>query len=249
MVAIMEVINDLLNYNNMKIVQNTDWFSFSLDSVLLANFVKVKSNMKIIDFCTGNAPIPLFLSTRITSEIIGIELQKPIYDLAIKSINLNRLNNQIKILNEDVKNISKKYETDTFDLITCNPPYFKKEKSKLVNSNKIKAIARHEIELELNDIFKSAKKILKNNASLAIIHRTDRLIEIITLMKENNIEPKRIRFIYPKKGSLSNMVLIEGKKNAKVGLKVEKPLIVHDENGNYSNEVLKIFNGGDAHEN
>lgn len=240
----MEVINDLLNYNNLKIVQNTKWFSFSLDSVLLANFVYVNNKMKIIDFCTGNAPVPLFLSTKTNSKIIGVELQKEIYDLAIKSVKINKKENQIEILNKDVKELAKLYETDTFDLITCNPPYFKATALSNINNNSIKSLARHEISLKMDDIFKIAKKILKNNGKIALVQKTDRLIDIITCMKNNNIEPKRIRFIYPFLDSKSNLCLIEGSKNGKPGIIIEKNLIVHNNNGEYSDEVLKIFNGG-----
>lgn len=238
----MEVINDLLNYNNLKIVQNTDWFSFSLDSVLLANFVNVNNKQKIIDFCTGNAPIPLFLSTKTKSKIIGVELQKEVYDLAIKSIKLNNLEDKITIINEDVKNLTNIYETDTFDLITCNPPYFKVCDNSNTNKNKTKTIARHEMFLNLDDIFKCAKKILKNNGRIAMVHRTDRLIDIITIMKKYNIEPKRIKFIYPFKQSKSNMVLIEGSKNGKTGLIVEDSIIVHNADGSYTDFVKNIFN-------
>lgn len=240
----MEVINDLLNYNNLKIVQNPNWFNFSLDSVLLANFVKVNNKQKIIDFCSGNAPVPLFLSTKTKSKITGVELQKPIFDLAVKSIKLNKLEDQIQMINKDVKELSKLYETDTFDLITCNPPYFKYENNDNINNEEIKAIARHEIKLNLEDIFKCAKKILKNNGKIAIVHKTDRLIDIIFYMKNNNIEPKRIQFIYPFLESRSNLVIIEGAKNAKPGLIVEKSIVVHNNDGSYTDEVKNIFNGG-----
>ncbi len=240
----MEVINELLNYNNLKIIQNTDWFNFSLDSVLLANFVKVNNKYKIIDFCSGNAPIPLFLSTKTQAKIIGVEIQKPIFDLAIKSVKLNKLENQIQIINEDVKKLDQIYETDTFDLITCNPPYFKYKNDNNINNNKIKAIARHEIKLNLQDVFKCAKKVLKNNGKIAIIHQTDRLIDIIFYMKNNNIEPKRIQFVYSYSSSRSNLVIIEGAKNANPGLIVEKSIIVHNNDGSYTQEVMNIFNGG-----
>lgn len=240
----MEVINDLLNYGNLKIVQNSNWFSFSLDSVLLADFVKVNNKMKIIDFCTGNAPIPLFLSTKTKSEIIGVELQKEVFFLAERSIKLNNLENQIKVLNMDVNDIPNIYDTDVFDLITCNPPYFKISEKSNTNKDNIKAIARHEINLNLDNIFKIAKKVLKNNGKIAMVHRTDRLIDIISSMKKNNIEPKRLKIIYPFKDSKSNMILIEGAKNGKPGLEIEKSLIVHNIDGAYTNEVLTVFNGG-----
>jgi len=240
----MEVINDLLNYKDLKIVQNPKWFSFSLDSVLLANFVKVNNKMKIIDFCCGNAPIPLFLSTKTKSKIVGVELQKEVFDLAKKSVTLNKLDDQIEIINMDVNNISNIYETDTFDLITCNPPYFKVEKESNINIDNVKAVARHELNLTLNNIFKCAKKLLKNNGKIVMVHRTDRLIDIILEMKNNNIEPKRIKFVYPFEDSKSNMVLIEGAKNGKTGLEIEKSIIVHNRDGSYRDEILNIFNGG-----
>ena len=240
----MEVINDLLNYGDLKIVQNPKWFSFSLDSVLLANFAKVNNRFRIIDFCCGNAPIPLFLSTKTSSKIIGVEIQKEVYDLAIKSVSLNKLEEQIEIINKDVNEIAKIYETDTFDLITCNPPYFKVEKGSNINPDIVKATARHELNLTLDDIFKIAKKLLKNNGKIVMVHRTDRLIDIITKMKHNNIEPKRIRFVYPFEDSKSNMVLIEGSKNGKTGLEIEKNIIIHNSDGSYKEEILRIFNGG-----
>lgn len=240
----MEVINDLLNYNNLKIYQNTNWFNFSIDSVLLANFVKVNNKMKILDMCTGNAPIPLFLSTKTKSKIIGVEIQPEVYDLALKSVKTNNLDEQINILNMDVKKLNSVFETDSFDLITCNPPYFKLEENSLTNDNEIKRKARHEVDLCLDDVFKCAKKILKNNGKIAIIHRTERLIEIISSMKQNNIEPKRLQFIFPFASSNSNLVLIEGSKNGNSGCLVENDIIVHNNDGTYTENINKIFNGG-----
>lgn len=238
----MEEINRLLNYKNLNIVQNTDWFKFSIDSVLLSNFVKItKNTTNIIDFCTGNAPIPLILSTKTRANITGVEIQKDVYNLAKKSIEINNLQDRIEILNMDVKDIAQKYESDSFDLITCNPPYFKLKKSSIINDNDIKSVARHEIYINLDDIFKVARKILKNNGTIAIVHRTDRLIDIIDCMKKNNIEPKRLQLVYPKFNKESNIVLIEGAKNGKSSLKVLPPIYVHDEDGNYLEEIKKMF--------
>lgn len=238
----MEEINRLLNYKDLKIVQNTDWFKFSIDSVLLSNFVKItKNTTNIIDFCTGNAPIPLILSTKTRANIKGVEIQKDVYNLAKKSIEINNLQDRIEILNMDVKDIAQKYESDSFDLITCNPPYFKLKESSIINDNDIKSVARHEIYINLDDIFKVARKILKNNGTIAIVHRTDRLIDIIDCMKKNNIEPKRLQLVYPKFNKESNIVLIEGAKNGKSSLKVLPPIYVHDEDGNYLEEIKKMF--------
>lgn len=238
----MEIVNRLLNYKDLKIVQNTDWFAFSLDSVLLANFVTINKNTKnIIDLCTGNAPIPIILSTKTNASITGVELQEEIYDLAKKSIDINNLQDKITILNMDVNDLIKKYETDTFDVITCNPPYFKVKETSNLNDNRIKTIARHEIYLELDEIFSLSKKLLKNNGIISIVHRPERLIEIIESMRKNNIEPKKIRFVYPKRNSECNILLIEGAKNGNPGLKIMPPLYVHDENGNYLDEIKEMF--------
>ena len=237
-----KVINDLVYFKNIKIVQNKNYFNFSLDSILLPNFIQLNPKTeKIIDFCTGNAPIPLVLSTKTNAKIYGVEIQKEIFELAKESIKINNLTENIMLINDDVKNLVNIFETDTFDIITCNPPYFKLNEDSIVNDNNIKSIARHEIKIELEDIIKISKKLLKNGGSLNLVHRTDRLIEIIELMKKNNIEPKRIRFIYPKINSESNLVLIDGRKNGKTGLKILSPLYVHNNDGTYTEEVLKMF--------
>lgn len=235
------VINDLVGYDNLKIVQNNEYFNFSLESILIPRFCILKKKMKIIDFCTGNAPIPLVLSTLTDSEIIGVEIQKKIYALATESVKINGLEERISILNEDVKKLPDLFETDTFDLITCNPPYFKVNESSNLNDNYIKTVARHEVMLTLNDIFAVSRKLLKNNGSVVMVHRTDRLSEILTLMTNNNLQPKRIRFIYPKEGKESNLVLIDAKKNGKIGVKVLPPLYCHNDDGSYTSEVLKMF--------
>ena len=236
------IINDLVFFDNIKIVQNKDYFNFSLDSIILPYFVQINpSTKKIMDLCTGNAPIPMILSMRTDAKIYGVELQKEIYELAVQSIKLNKQFKNIKLINENVKNIINLYETDYFDIITCNPPYFKKEEKSIINNNKIKSIARHEIEINLEDIIKVSRKLLKNGGSLNLVHRTDRLIEIIDLMKKNNIEPKRIRFVYSKIGKESNLVLIDGRKNGSTGLKILPPLYVHNSDGSYTEEILKMF--------
>ncbi|MFV0275286.1 MAG: methyltransferase [Bacilli bacterium] len=149
----MIVKNKLLNYKDLIIYQDTEYFNFSLDSVLLSHFVTIKSkDKKCMDLCTGNAPIPLLLTTRTNIEINGIELQKESYSLGKKSIIENNLEQKINIINDNIKNIGKYYSNNTFDIITCNPPYFKLNKNSNINNNNIKSIARHEIMIELNYI-------------------------------------------------------------------------------------------------
>lgn len=236
------VVNDLVYFKNMKIVQNKDYFNFSLESVLLPNFVEIgNGNKKIMDLCSGNIPIPLILSLKTKSKIYAVEIQKEIYDLAKETLRINGLENQIELINDDAKNMINKYETDTFDIITCNPPYFKRYDGTLTNDNAVKSIARHEIMITIDDIVNISRKLLKNNGALYIVHRTERLSEIIQVLKINNMEPKRIRLIYPKKGRESNLVLIEARKNGKTGLRILSPLCVHNSDGTYTREVISMF--------
>ena len=238
----MKVKNRLLNFGDNIIYQNDDYFAFSLDSVLLANFVTIKlSDKKIIDFCTGNAPVPMLMSFRTKARIFGVELQKEVYDLGVSSVNENNMNGQIELINGDVKNISENFSPESFDVVTCNPPYFKYQDDSLVNENDIKTIARHEVMLNLEDVMKSAKYILKNGGTFAMVHRPERMIEIIDLMKKYGFEPKKIRFVYPKIGKEANILLIEATKNGKNGLKILGPLYTHNDDGTYTSEVKKMF--------
>lgn len=238
----METINYLLGYKDLKIYQNDDMFRFSIDSILLPNFVTLKKNVsKILDIGTGNAVIPIVLSTKTKAQIDGVEIQKEVYELGIKSVKLNGLNNQITLYNLDIKEYIKNLESDIYDTITCNPPFFKKEEKSHLNDSEYKTIARHEISLNLDDIMSLARKALKNNGNIAIVHRTDRLVDIIMTMRKNNIEPKKIQFVYPKEKTVSNILLIEGTKNGKPGIKILDPLYIHNSDGSYTNQVLKYF--------
>lgn len=238
----MKVINDLIGYKDMKVVQNPGWFSFSLDSVLLPRFVTINKNIKnILDIGTGNAPIPLVLSTRTNANIYGIEIQKDIFELAMETVKLNNLYPQIKIINDDVKNIGQYFKVGFFDVIVSNPPYFRLTEKARKNDDIHKTIARHEINLNLEDVVRISSIYLKNNGVLAVVHRSDRLIEIIEVFRKYKIEPKKLQLVYPKENSESNIVLIEGRKNGNPGLKILSPIIAHNDDGSYSNEILKYF--------
>ena len=224
----MRETNYLLGYDKLKIIQDPDMFNFSLDSVLLPNFVTInESTKKILDIGTGNGPIPLILSTKTKAKITGVEIQKEVSEMAKESVKINNLEKQITILNEDIKRST--FESDTFDIITCNPPYFEVKAQSKFNKNDYKTIARHEINLNLEEIFQISKKILKNNGTIGLVHRPERLIDILIAMRKYNIEPKKIRFVYPKKNKPANILLIEGKKNGKKGLKILPPLYSHNE--------------------
>lgn len=223
-----KVLNDLYDYG-LKIYQDEDNFKFSLDSILLAEFVEINDRYTIVDFCTGNAPVPLILSTKSKAKLYGIEVQKEIYDLAMESIRENNLESRISIINDNIKNVSKYIKDESVDVVTCNPPYFKYNKDSLVNLTKEKSIARHEIEMNLEDIMIFAKYILKNKGSLYLVHRCDRLEEIILSMNKYNFSIKKLQFIYTNDNKNSIMVLIKAIKNGKTGsLKVLPPINILD---------------------
>lgn len=238
----METINYLLGYKNLKIVQNTEMFCFSLDSILLPNFVTINTRTKhILDIGCGNAPMPLIISNKTKAHITGVEIQKEIFDLAEKTIKINNKEDQIDIILGNICEIYKKWESDTFDVIVCNPPFFKISEGSHFNINNNKTLARHELTLDLEQIMIICKKLLKNNGVVGIVHRPERLVNIIEVMKKNNIEPKKIQFVYPKIGSDANILLIEGKKNGNSGLKIMSPIYSHDANGDYSKQIEKFF--------
>lgn len=238
----MEVVNQVLNYKDLKIVQDSDGFKFSLDSVLLSNFVSINLRFKkILDIGCGNGIISILLSQKTKAFITGVEIQNESYELAQKSVEINGLSDRISIINADIKELYKNIESDSFDVIVSNPPYFSVKDTSLKNLNGNKMQARHELSLNYKDVIIVAKKLLKNNGNLALVHRPDKLLDILDFMRANNIEPKKIRFVYPYKGKSANMLLIEGTKNGKTGLKVLDPLYVY-ENGSYTEEVSNYFN-------
>lgn len=240
----MKVRNRLLNFSDNIIYQDDDYFAFSLDSVLLANFVTIKlSDKKIIDFCSGNAPIPMLMSFRTKARIFGVELQKEVFSLGYDSVLENGMDKQIKLINDDVKNVAKFIDAESMDVVTCNPPYFKYQEDSLVNDNDVKTIARHEVKLDLEDVIMASKYVLKNGGIFAMVHRPDRMIEIINLMQKYGIEPKKLRLVYPKMGKDANILLIEGIKNGKTGLKVMSPLYTHNDDGSYVDEIREMFGG------
>lgn len=236
------VCNELLGRDLLKIYQDTDYFNFSIDSVLLASFPKMTKRIKkVCDLCSGNAPIPLYLSLRFDGMIYGVEIQSHSYDLANMSINENNLNDRIKMLNRNLIGVNEELGVHTFDLVTCNPPFFKVG-SNNVNPLDSKAIARHEIMASLDDIVKEASLLLNNCGHFVMAHRPDRLVEILDTFRKYKIEPKRLQFIYPKIGSECNHILIDGVKDGNSGLRVLPPLYVYKDDNNWTDDVLKIYN-------
>lgn len=234
---------DDLEINNLKIIQKTDGFCFGIDSVLLSHFSKnIKKNGEVLDFGTGTGILGfLLLAKSNVKKVIGIEVQKEIADMANRSIKLNKLENKFEIVNANIKDLDKILPLDYYDAIVSNPPY-KQANSGKVNENLVKLISRHEIEASLKDFIKVSFKMLKDKGSLFMVHRAERLVDILSEMRFNKMEPKRIRFVYSNYESGSKLVLIEAVKNGKPFLKIEKPLYIYNSDGLYTSEVLKIYN-------
>lgn len=233
---------DDLQYRNLKIIQNQDGFCFGMDSILLSDFaVGIKKNAKIMDLGTGTGILSILLSRKVNpNKIVGVDIQKQVCDMATRSVKLNKLEDRIEILNEDIKELSKKFESASFDVVITNPPY-KKQNTGLVNNNKIKLVSRHEITAGLEDFIKVSSYLLKDKGSFYLVHRPERLVDIFSLLRKYHLEPKKMRIVYPKKEREPNLLLIEAIKNAKPFLKIQKPLFIYNENGEYTDEVLNIY--------
>lgn len=237
-----EVIDDL-EFENLKIIQNNNWFKYGVDSVLLSDFAKkIKINSKILDIGTGTGIISILLAKKTNAkEIIGIEVQHDVADMARRSVELNNLENKIKIIEDNILNIEKYYSNEYFDCVVTNPPY-QKNNSGLKNENEKKLISRHEILCSLEDIISKSFKLLRDNGSFYMVHRPERLVDILSLMRKYKLEPKEIRFVHSRATEKPVLILVKGIKYSGKFLKVLEPLIIYKNNGEYTDELLKIYN-------
>lgn len=235
---------DQLFSTDVKIIQNREVFSYSIDSVLLSRFPKIPSRGLIVDLCSGNGAVGLFASTRTKAPIIEVEIQERLADMAERSIQLNDLGEQVQMINDDLKNLLNHVPRTGVDLILCNPPYFKVSETSKKNLSEHFLLARHEITTNLEEICDIARHALKSNGRLALVHRPDRFLDIIDTLRQYNLAPKRIQFVYPKVGKDANLLLIEAIKDGSTdGLKILPPLFVHKENGDYTDEIFEIYYG------
>ena len=234
---------DDLEFKNLKIIQNKNGFCVGIDSVILSDFAKnVKPNSNIMDLGTGTGILPILLSAKTEAKKIwGIEIQEDVANMAKRSVLLNKLEEKIEIINENILNLESKFEKNSIDVIVTNPPY-KKKGTGVINEKESKLIARHEITASLEDFIEISSKLLKYKGEIFMVHRPERLVDILYLMRNKKIEPKNIRFVYANKESEPKLILVRGVKNAKEFLKVEKNLYIYNEDGNYSDEILKIYN-------
>ena len=234
---------DDLEYKGLKIIQNKEGFCFGMDSILISDFAKqIKKNSVVVDLGTGTGIIPILLCGKTElKKVIGVEIQAEVAEMARRSIKLNNLESRFEILNDNIMNLNKYFDKQSVDVIITNPPYKKKDTG-IININEKKVISRHELTAELEDFIKISKDLLKDKGEFYMVHRPDRLVDIISIMRKYKIEPKIIRMVCPKKSREPNLVLIKGIKNAKSFLKFEKNLYVYNDDGNYTEEIYNIYN-------
>ena len=232
---------DDLQRDDLKIIQRPDWFCFGMDAVLLSAFAEVKENEDCIDLCTGNGVVPILMSARTKGKsFTGIEIQEEVADLAKRSVEYNNLSGRVNIICGDIKDHKALLGTRCADVITCNPPYLAKGGG-LVNPADHKAVARHEIYCDLEDVLEAAESLIRPGKKFYMVHRPFRLAEIIYEMKKHRLEPKRMRLVHPSADAEPNMVLICGMYDGNPGMIVEKPLVVYERNCDYTEELKQLY--------
>ena len=232
---------DDLQRKGYKIIQNTEKFCFGMDAVLLSSFASVKEGENVLDMGTGTGIIPILLEAKTEGKhFTGLEIQSESAEMAGRSVALNNLEEKIDIVEGDIKEATKIFGKNIFNVVTVNPPYMN-DLHGIKNPDMPKAIARHEVLCTLEDVVREASGVLKQNGRLYMVHRPHRLVEIIQAMKSHKLEPKRIRFVHPYEDKEANMVLIEALKGGKSMVKIEKPLIVYKDVNVYTDELLEMY--------
>lgn len=232
---------DDLQFQGLRIIQNVESFCFGVDAVLVSDYVDVKRDHRVLDIGTGTGIIPILLSGKTKAKsIVGLEIQENMAEMASRSVVLNDLQARVQIVHGDIKKYHEYFSKSSFDVVVSNPPYTNKGCG-LVNPHDSKAISRHEILCNLDDVISSAASLLVSGGQLAMVHKPERLADIICCMRSNGIEPKYLRFVHPKPYKKPNMILIKGNRGGKPELKVQEPLYVYNLDGTYTDEINKIY--------
>jgi len=232
---------DDLQINGLEIIQNKSKFRFGTDAVLLTDYARVKPGARCIDLGTGTGIISLLLSAKTKAkEIIGLDLQDDLCEMAKRSVTYNNLLERIKIICGDIKKVDELFDKESFENVITNPPYMKNG-SGFQSEDESIAMSRHEIMCGIEDVAKAAEYLLKDKGMLTMVHRPNRLVDVLSVLREHAIEPKTIRFVHPYSGKAPNLFLINAQKNTQPFLKVEDPLVMRRDDGEYTDEILKIY--------
>lgn len=233
---------DDLEYKGLKIIQNEKGFCFGIDSILLSDYAKnIKRNSNVIDIGTGTGIISILLCKKTSlKKIYGIEIQTEVAEMAKRSVKLNNLEEKFEIINTNIKDVFNYLTPNNYDVVITNPPY-KKANTGITSIDKKQLISRHEVECTLEDIIEKSSKLLRDLGEFYMVHRAERLVDIMCLLRKYRLEPKNIRFVHSKLSEKPNLILIRAVKNAKEFLKIDKPLILYRDDGEYTDEILKIY--------
>lgn len=235
---------DDLQYKGLRVIQNNKGFCFGIDSVILSDFAKnIKENSKVVDLGTGSGVISLLLCGKTKlKEIIGIEIQEDVAEMAERSIKLNQLENKFKIFNVNINRIfeEKVLQKNQYDVVVMNPPY-KEVGTGKTNDDENKLIARHEVKATLSEFIATAARLLKDKGELYLVHKPERTVDIMQKMRENKIEPKEMKVVYPYKNAEASLILIKGVKGGKKFFKIDKPMVIYEENGEYTKQIKDIY--------
>lgn len=233
---------DDLQYEGLKLIQNKNGFCFGVDSVLLADFAKeIKRNSVVVDIGTGTGIIGLLLCKKTNlRKIYGVEIQKDVADMAKRNVSLNQLEEKFEIVNADICQIFDVLEPHSMDCVVTNPPY-KKANTGIQNEDETQTIARHEVKCTLEDVIQQASKLLKDKGEFYMVHRAERLVDIMCILRKYRLEPKKVRFVHAKPNEKPNLILVKAVKFANPFLKIDKPLVIYDENGDETEEIRRIY--------
>ena len=232
---------DDLQLNGLKIIQNPEGFCFGIDAVLLSDFTKVKEGAKVVELGTGTGIIPILLSAKTkASHISAFEVQETMAEMAMRSVEMNGLSHRIQIINDNLNAYLNYFEKSSVDVVVTNPPYMSGN-SGIHNEEDMKRISRHEILCSLEDVIRVSASMLKPGGSFYMVHRPNRLVDIVCLMRQYKLEPKEIRLVQPKIDKKPNIMLIKGVRSGKVELKFHDPLVVYQEDGDYTPEIYQIY--------
>lgn len=237
---------DIIPGTSLKLIQDREKFCYGIDAILLSSFARARETDRLVDLGTGTGIVAFRMYSRYRPrEVYGIEIQEDMAEMARRSVDLNELGDSVEIVNMNLKNLSSKFERDSIDVIVSNPPYMK-EGAGLVNPNESLSIARHEIYCNIEDIIRESSLVLKGEKGrLYLIHRPNRLVDILYLGRKYRLEAKRLAFVHPRRNKAPNLVLIEMVKYGQEDLLIEDPIVVYNDDSSYTDDIHRIYDRRD----